>query len=269
MQIKELQKKAKKVRRLVFEKIIVSGKGHIGGTYSCVELLVGLYFSGLLKIDLQNLKWHERDRVLLGKGHACLGLYAIFLELGMMSQEIFNTYGENGGLGGQLDISTPGIEYNTGSLGHVLGIGAGIALAAKLDNKNYRSYAIMGDAECFEGSVWEAIAFAGQHKLDKLIGIIDRNRLSVTEVLDDESLFRDFETKLRAFDWDFYEIDGHSFSDIMQVLQLVQNAKKPTMILANTIKGKGISYMENQASWHHGVPNSKEIELARNELDRE
>ena len=125
---------------------------------------------------------------------------------------------------------------------------------------------MLGDAECYEGSIWEALIFAGQQGLDKLVGIIDRNRLSVTDVLDDDSFFKDFPTKVRAFDWDCHEIDGHSFSEIVDVLNAVKNAKKPTMILANTIKGKGVSFMENGIKWHHSVPNATELELARQEL---
>lgn len=266
MQIKDLEKKARWVRRVVLESIASSGKGHIGGTYSCTDLLVALYYAGILRVDPKNPKWNDRDRLLVGKGHACLALYAIFMDLGFISRERFAQYGQDGGLGGQLDVSVPGVEYNTGSLGHVLGIAAGMALAAKLDVKSYRAYALMGDAECYEGSVWEALMFAGQHKLDKLVGIIDRNRLSVTDVLDDDSFFKDFKAKITTFDWDCHEINGHSFSEILAVFKEAKNARRPVMIIANTIKGKGISFMENGIKWHHGVPSESELELARKEL---
>jgi transketolase len=219
-----------------------------------------------MTFDPANPDAPDRDRLLIGKGHACLAFYSIFLDLGVITQELFDTYGQNGGLGGQLDVSVPGVEYNTGSLGHVLGIAAGIALASQLDDQSYRAVAIMGDAECCEGSVWEAVIFAGQQKLSRLVAIVDRNRLSVTDVLDDDGFFRDFTAKLRGFDWEAYEIDGHSFEEILAVLEKARKTDKPVMIVANTIKGKGISFMENGIKWHHGVPNPAELEIARREL---
>ena len=165
-----------------------------------------------------------------------------------------------------MDVSIPGVEYNTGSLGHVLGVAAGMSLAAKLDARTFRAFALVGDAEIYEGSIWEAIIFAGEHGLDNLVGIIDRNRLSVTAVLDDYGLFKNLDAKVRAFDWDYYEIDGHSFSEILDVAQEVKKARKPVLICANTIKGKGVSFMENRVQWHHSVPTKEELELARQEL---
>ena len=266
LNVEQMEKKARWVRRMVLESIASGGKGHIGGTYSCTDLLVALYYGGILHVDPSNPGWKGRDRLLIGKGHACLALYAIFVDLGFISRPVFDSYGKDGGLGGQLDTGMPGVEYNTGSLGHFVGVAAGIALAAKMDSAHYRAYALMGDAECYEGSIWEALIFAGQHGLDKLVGIIDRNRLSVTEVLEDDSFFEDFAAKLRAFGWDAYDIDGHSFPEILDVFEAVKKAQKPTMIIANTIKGKGVSFMENGIHWHHGVPNESELALARKEL---
>ena len=267
MKIKDLETKARWVRRLVLESTASTRKGHIGGTYSCTDILVSMYYAGILQVDPKEPKWADRDRLLIGKGHACLALYAIFMDLGFISEECFAGYGKDGGtLGGQLDIGIPGVEYNTGSLGHVLGIAAGMALAAKLDSKNYRAYALMGDAEIYEGSVWEALIFAGQHQLDKLVGIIDRNRLSVTEILEDDSLFRQLRTKVTAFGWDCYEIDGHSFTQILDVFDAVKRAQRPSMIIANTVKGKGVSFMENGVKWHHSIPSDAELAIARKEL---
>lgn len=262
----ELETKARWVRRLVLDTTAATGKGHLGGTYSCTDLLVALYYGGVLNFDPKNPQWQDRDRFLIGKGHACLALYSMFTDLGLMSQERFDSYGVDGGLGGQLDRSIPGVEYNTGSLGHVLGVASGMALAAKMDGKDYRSYALLGDAECYEGSIWEALIFAGEQNLDKLVGIIDRNRLSVLDVLDDEGFFNEFPAKVRSFGWECYEINGHSFHEIFQAFDAVKSSRKPVMILANTIKGKGVSFMENQIKWHHGPPNGDELELARQEL---
>lgn len=267
MVIKELEDKALWVRQMVLEATAASGRGHLGGTFSCTDLLVAMYYGSGMKFDPANPRWRDRDRLLVGKGHACLALYAIFLDLDMISRERYDEYGKDGGsLGAQLDTSIPGIEYNTGSLGHVLGVAAGMALASKLDSRDFRAYALMGDAELYEGSIWEAMIFAGEQGLDKLVGIIDRNRLSVTDVLDDEGLFKDLRAKVRAFDWDYYEIDGHSFPEILGVFKEVRNARKPVMITANTVKGKGVSFMEHGIKWHHEVPNETELELARKEL---
>jgi len=263
---KRLEERALWVRRTVLEAIAERRKGHIGGTYSCVDLLVALYYGGILRFDSAQPAWLDRDRFLIGKGHACLALYAILMDQGFIARERFGEYGVDGGsLGGQLDIRTPGVEYNTGSLGHVLGIGAGIALAAKLDGRDYRAVVMVGDAECYEGSIWEALAFAGQHQLDGLIAIIDRNRLSVMDLLGDDALFAGFGAKVTAFGWDYDEIDGHSFSSILEAFD-GDRSTRPRMILANTIKGKGISFMENGVKWHHGVPNERELAVARREL---
>ena len=265
-QIDDLPKIAARVRLQVLEAAAAGGMVHFGGTYSCTDLMVALYYGGLFRMDPGNPRWADRDRLLIGKGHACLALYAILLDLGLISRSLYDSYGKDGGLGCQLDTSIPGVEYNTGSLGHVLGISAGIALAAKLDSGTYRSYALMGDAECYEGSIWEAIIFAGEQGLDKLVGIIDRNRLSVLDVLEDQAFFRAFPRSAGAFGWDCCEIDGHSFPEILDALRYAQSATKPVMIIANTIKGKGVSFMENELKYHSGLPGRSEMEAARQEL---
>lgn len=266
-EIERLEHKSRWVRRVVLESIASSGKGHIGGTYSCVELLVALYYGGVLRFDPRDPRAPDRDRLLIGKGHACLALYAIFMDLGLITAERFASYGRDGGLGGQLDVSVPGVEYNTGSLGHVLGMAAGMALAAKMDGKTYRSWALLGDAECYEGSVWEALTFAGQQGLDRLVAVIDRNRLSVTDVVDESGPFREFAAKVRTFDWDVREIDGHAFPQILDAFRAAEGAKRPLLIVAHTVKGKGVSFMEHGVKWHHGVPTAQELETARRELE--
>jgi len=266
-QTRFLMDKARWVRREVLEAAATAGRGHLGGTFSCTDLFVSLYYGGVLRFDPRNPRWPDRDRLLVGKGHACLALYAIFLDLGMISRKRYEEYGRDGGtLGAQLDITVPGVEYNTGSLGQVAGVAAGIALAAKMDSRQCRAFALMGDAELYEGAVWEAIAFAGEHRLDKLVCIVDRNRLSVTDVVGDDGLFKDFATKLRAFDWDYYEMDGHSFPEILGVAERLKTANKPSMVVANTVKGKGVSFMENEIRWHHAMPGPDQLLLARKEL---
>ena len=258
---------AKEIRLECLEMSVEKKRGHLGGTFSCVDLLVALYFGGFLSYNENDPTWAYRDRFILSKGHACLALFAILKRIGLLSHEKFASYGEDGGLGGQLDISIPGVDWNTGSLGHSLGVSAGIALAAKLDNRGYRAFTLLGDAECAEGAVWEAIAFASQHKLSNLIGIIDRNRLSVTDAIDDnDPLFANFSSTLRNFGWKPIQINGHCFTDIYYALEEAIECNCPSMLIANTIKGKGVSFMENEPKWHHAVPDTKQLEIARKEL---
>ena len=189
------------------------------------------------------------------------------LDLGFISKKRYLEYGKNGSsLGGQLDVSIPGVEYNTGSLGHALGICAGVAMAAKMDDRKSRAIALVGDAECDEGAIWEAVMFAAEHKLKNLICIIDPNRLSVTQIIESEVLFGNFEKKMNLFEWDCHVIDGHVYKEIFDALELANSTNRPTMILANTIKGKGVSFMENEIKWHHSIPSQKEVEIARKEL---
>jgi len=262
----ELEQKARRIRLDALECTVKKGRGHLGGTYSCVDLLVALYNGGILRVDPSRPEWPDRDRFILSKGHACLALYAILVDLGFMPQGRLDTYGDNGGLGGQLDMSIPGVDWNTGSLGHALGVAAGMAMAARMDGRDYGAFTILGDAEMAEGSVWEAIAFAGDQRLANLVGIIDRNRLSVTDVLEDEGIFRNFGGTMEGLGWAWEEIDGHDIPSVVDALLRSRKSDKPTMILANTIKGKGVSFMENTLKWHHSVPSSVELAIARKEL---
>ena len=266
MNILELERVSKRIRLQVFEQAIKAGIGHLGGTFSCIDLLVGLYYGGTFRIDPENPHSVEQDRFILSKGHACLALYSILLEKGFISRETFMTFGRDGGLGAQLDVSTPGVDWNTGSLGHSIGITAGISLASRLNGNSKYAYSMIGDAELSEGSAWEAIAFAGDENLSNLVVIIDRNKLSVTEVLEDDAIFYNLGSKIESFGWNFIEIDGHSHREIADALNSIRNSTKPTMLLANTIKGKGVSFMENQIKWHHAMPTPEEIVVARNEL---
>ena len=253
------QEKARWVRLEVLKAIVKSGKSHIGGTYSCTDLLVALYYGKLLR---------KHDRFILSKGHACTALYAIYLDLNMMSQKTYDSYGKNGGLGGQLEMWIPGVDFNTGSMGHAMGVATGMALAARMDKKDYRAVTIVGDAELFEGSCWEAIIFAGQESLNNLVVIVDRNRLSVTDAIDDDSVYMDFKKKIESFGWRHENINGHDFRDISMSFQKIKKSKKPTIIIADTIKGKGVSFMENNVEWHNALPSPEQIQAARMELKK-
>lgn len=261
-----IQKKAAQLRIKVLTAIYKSGSGHVGGAFSVIEILVALYYGGILRIKPKNPKFANRDRFIC-KGQASFALYTILVDLGFFDISLLKQYGKNGScLGAELNIDTPGVEYNTGSLGNGLGIGAGMALAAKMDKRNYRVFVLMGDGECDEGSIWEAATFASQHQLNNLIGIVDRNRLSVTQFIEDDGFSGSLYDKFKACGWQCATINGHSFAEIFRVLNDLENIKRPLMIIANTIKGKGVSFMENAIKWHHSVPTKEEFELAMKEL---
>lgn len=262
----ELEAKAKKLRLRVLESVVVARKGHLGGTYSCMELLIALYYGKLLNVRPADPCWDDRDRFLIGKGHACLALYHIWADLGFFPSSELARYGQNGGLGGQLDLSIPGAEHNTGSLGHAMGIGAGIALAARLDGRQHKTVVLLGDAECDEGAIWESAMFAARHQLASLITIIDRNRMSVTDFVPDNDTSGSLETKFAACNWNVKCIDGHSFPAIFEAFATCGVNGQPTVIIADTIKGKGVSFMENGIKWHHALPGPEEVALARKEL---
>jgi transketolase len=263
----DLEKISRQVRLDVLDASGTSGGGHLGGTFSCVEILVSIFFSDLFsfKSALSN-KNNKRDYFILSKGHACLAYYSILRQLGEISEEKFYSFATNSGLGAQLDTSLPGVDWNTGSLGHSIGICAGLSLASTLEDKNGKAVTLIGDSELSEGSTWEAIAFCGDNKLSNVIVIVDRNRLSVTTRIDMDSIYKGLEQKIRLFDWNFIEIDGHSHDEIANSLNVAFNSKKPTMILANTIKGKGVPFMENNITWHHKKPSISELEVAKKEL---
>lgn len=265
--IKELEKKANWTRRQVLETIASAKMGHIGGIFSCTDIFVALYYGGILRYDPANPKWQERDRLIVGKGHACLALYHIWVDVGMLEPSRLKEFGMNGStLSGQLNLDTPGAEYNTGSLGHALGIAAGMALAAKMGKKDYRCFVLLGDGECAEGSIWESVMFASKQRLDNLICIVDRNRLGVLDVIEEDDGSGRLEDKFKACRWKCKVIDGHSFKELLNAFTNLGKLKRPTVIIANTVKGKGVSFMENGAKWHHSVPNEEELNIARREL---
>lgn len=265
-----LKKKANSVRIQVLEMIASAGKGHIGGTFSCIDILVTLYYGGVLRfVNPQDPNWNKRDRFILSKGHSAAALYAILADLGYFPiSELYNYQKEGCILTGHPHKRIPGIEADTGSLGHGLGIGAGLALSAKIDKKDFLTVVLLGDGECYEGSVWEAAMFASHHKLNNLIGIVDKNGICSIDFIKDCLEIEPLEDKYRAFGWDAISVDGHSFQDLISVLSSVRIRKsdKPLMIIAQTIKGKGVSFMENNPKWHHSVPKGAEAVAAMQEL---
>lgn len=259
---------ASRIRLQTLKMIARAKAGHIGSNFSIVDILTVLY-NDVLKFDAKQLNLPSRDRFILSKGHACACLYATLAEKGFFPKSWLNTfYLEGGMLAGHATHTVPGIEVSTGALGHGLSIACGMSLAAKRDRKNWRVFCLLSDGEFDEGSVWESLLFAPHHKLDNLTMIIDYNKIqamgNTNEVLNLEPLAE----KLTAFNWQVKKIDGHNFDEIKQVLMSVPFKKgQPSCIIAHTVKGKGVSFMENKLEWHYKTPSEEELMQAVKEIN--
>lgn len=266
----KLKKIATTIRCEIIKMLTEAGSGHTGGSLSCVELLVALYW-GKLKHDSKNPNWPERDRFLLSKGHACPALYAVLAECGYFPKEDLKTLRKIGShLQGHPDrLKTPGIEFSSGSLGHGISVGIGMALAAKLDNAQFRVYVLVGDGEMQEGEMWEAFSCAGHYKLDNICVILDNNNLQIDGRVSDVMNIEPLDKRIISFGWHYIEIDGHNFQEIFSALNEAESVKgKPTFIRARTVKGKGVSFIEDNPSWHGIAPNAEQCKLALDELIR-
>ena len=257
-----------KIRRHVVCMTHRAQSAHVGTSLSMADLLAVLYGS-VLRVDPSHPQWPERDRFILSKGHGCAGLYAVLAELGFFPLTWLDDFYQNGSrLAGHITHhGVPGVEVSTGSLGHGLPIGCGLALASKRDGQPYRVFTLLSDGECDEGSIWEAALFAAHHALDNLIAIVDYNKIqslgTVQEVLKLEPLA----AKWEAFGWGVREIDGHDFEQILRALTNIPFVPaRPTCIIAHTIKGKGVSFMENKLLWHYRSPDKHELRSALAEL---
>jgi len=270
MDIASLEHTARKVRKHIIGMIFAAGSGHPGGSLSAVELMVGLYLKQL-RFDPKNPQDPGRDFFILSKGHVCPVLYAVLVELGCLEDSELCTLRKPGSrLQGHpaKDKGLPGIEVSTGSLGYGLSIGAGAALGFKRAGKNNRVYVLMGDGEQQEGSIWEAAMAAGHFKLDNLCGIVDYNKLQIDGKVADVMNVEPLADKYRSFGWNALEIDGHSFTAVLDAYAAAQKfTGKPTVIIAHTVKGKGVSFMENSAEWHGKAPTKDETEKAFREIE--
>ncbi len=243
-------------------------KGHPGGALSATDIVAALFFD-IMRINPSDPGWRDRDRFILSKGHACPVLYTALANRGYFTKESYHSFRKiNGMLQGHPDMrSTPGVDMTTGSLGHGLSAGIGMALAAKIDKRNYRVFVLLGDGECQEGLVWEAALSAPKYGLDNLTAIVDSNRLQSCDWIDSTIPMEPFAAKWSAFGWNVLEIDGHNMKEVIAALDLaVAHKKKPTVIIADTIKGKGVSFMENDNAWHQQAPDRKQFEQAMAEL---
>lgn len=261
---------ARTIRLEALKMVHSSGASHIGSSFSMAELLAVLY-GKVLRVDPEKPDWPERDRFILSKGHGCAGLYAALAEKGFFPRDWLASFYKDGGrLPGHATYGIPGIEVSTGSLGHGLAIATGMACAGRRQARSFRVFVLLSDGECDEGSTWEAAMFAGHHRLQNLLAIIDYNKIqslgSVAEVLGLEP----FAAKWRSFGWAVKEIDGHNLAQVVEALEGVPEAgNRPTCIIAHTIKGKGVSFMEGNILWHYRSPDAAEYRKALAELELE
>lgn len=258
-----------RIRRDAIEMTHLSNGSHIASVLSIADIIAVLY-ADVMKYDSNNPKMEERDRIILSKGHAGAAIYAALAEEGFFDVEELKTHYANGSrLSGHVSHkNVPGVEFSTGSLGHGLSVGAGMAFAAKLDNKKHKVFVILGDGECDEGSIWECALFANQYKLDNLVAIVDSNKMQSMDFCENTIALSPFAEKWKTFGWNVKNIDGHNHEELRNALLETENSMhKPTVVIANTIKGKGISFMENNIVWHYRAPQGEDYENAVKELE--
>jgi len=267
--ILELKKLSTECRKHIIEEVFSAASGHPGGSLSCVDILTLLYFNNM-KVDVNNPKWEDRDRFVLSKGHCSPALYAVLAEKGFFDKNTLTSFRQaESFLEGHPNMDkVPGVDMSTGSLGQGISAAVGMALSAKLYNKDYRVYSILGDGEIEEGQVWEACMSAAHYKLNNLTAFLDYNGLQIdgdiTDVMNPEPLT----DKFAAFGWNVITADAHNFVELQDAIDEAQKVTdKPTMIIAKSIKGKGVSFMENQASWHGTAPKQEQRDQAIQELD--
>jgi len=266
--IKELEEKAKRIRRLIIQMLAKAGSGHPGGSLSATDLITVLYFS-VLRHDPKNPNWPERDRFHMSKGHCCPLWYAVLAESGYFPLEKLWTLRQLGSiLQGHPDRRTPGVDVASGSLGQGLSVALGMSLAGKIDHNDYRVYVLLGDGEIQEGNIWEAAMAASHYKCDNLCAILDYNGFQIDGKVKEIMNLEPLVAKWQAFGWHTIEIDGHNIKEILSAYEEAKNIKeKPTIIIAHTIKGKGVSFMENIVDFHGRAPTKEEAEQALKELE--
>jgi len=269
--IKFLKEKARELRTNIITMIFEAQSGHPGGSLSAADIVTVLYFNEL-KVRPSEPKWKDRDRVILSKGHACPVIYAALAMKGFYPMDVIYTLRKMGSIlqGHPCMKKTPGIDITTGSLGHGLSVGAGMAFGAKFDNLDSRVFVILGDGEIQEGMVWEAAMLASKYKLDNLIAIIDNNNLQIDGTCSEVMPIEPLDQKWEAFGWEVFTIDGHCIEEILNVFEKIKKVQeKPICIIAKTVKGKGVSYMEDECNWHGMCPNQEQYETAERELGGE
>lgn len=259
---------ATEARKRLLQMIFNAKAGHTGGSLSSVDILTALYFE-IMNIRPEHPEYPDRDRFIMSKGHSVEALYAVLSRRGFFDDNVLDTYGEKGSiLAGHPTRKVPGVELNSGALGHGLSVGVGLALAAIRSGFPWRTYVLMGDGEHGEGSIMEAAAAAGHYRLDNLVAIIDRNKLQISGTTEEVMTIDDLSMKYTVCGWKVGECDGNNVEDLITIIRNTPfEPDRPSLVIAHTVKGKGVSFMENKANWHHKVPSEQELELALIELD--
>jgi transketolase len=269
--INMLEKKTQEIRTLVLEMCAKAGTGHVTSSFSCAEILVALYYGGILRFDPKCPEWEDRDKFILSKGQASPILYAVLADLGFYSKDELGEFcSEKGIFGVHLQHDVPGVEITSGSLGQGIGIATGIALGHKMNRELPLTVALLGDGECHEGSVWEAAMFASQNKLNNLIAIVDRNYLCATHFTENSLSLEPLVGKWESFGWETYTVDGHDIEALLKVMKNIRSRTTtgPIAIIAETVKGKGVDFMCDHPLWHGIAPTGEQIEQAFEELKK-
>lgn len=267
----ELRQKIKEARLRTLELCVKAGHGHISSAFSCAEICGVLYYR-IMRYRVNEPDWEERDRIIMSKNHASVMLFPIMNDVGIITDEEYQTIMcEGSRRTHHTDISLPGMDFSGGALGIGLGMAAGSALAAQIDKKSYITFCILGDAECCEGSIWESVMFAGHNHLNNLVAIIDHNNMGVSDHTSNMINMEPVEDKWRSFGWETRRINGHDVRALYDALSDVRDrqCEKPLVIVADTIKGKGVRFIEDQLQWHGRVPRGDEVENAFSQLEEE
>ncbi|MGF7057451.1 transketolase [Brassicibacter mesophilus] len=269
-ELKFLEKKAHELRSLCVNTVVWAGSGHIGGSLSAMDIFTILYYK-YLNINPKNPEWEDRDRFILSKGHVGVGFAPVLADKGYFDKKLLKEYNHTGSsLGMHLDSrKVPGVDASTGSLGHGLSIALGTALAARLQNKSYLTYCLLGDGECNEGSIWEAAMAISHYNVTNVITIVDRNKCMIDGRTEDIMKLEPFADKWKAFGFIVKEVNGHSFKELSEAIEYSQNEKSaPVVIIANTVKGCGVDFMEDDHRWHYGGLDSEKYKQCMESLNR-
>lgn len=268
--IEKLKKKANYIRNQVLDMCVKAGTGHVNSSFSSVEILLALYYGDILRFDPRNPKWKERDRFFLSKGQASPLMYTILADLGFFPEDELTRFNQADGIFGvHLQDDVPGVEITSGSLGLGLGIAAGTALAAKMSRELYMTFALLGDGECYEGSIWESAMFASHNRLNNLVAIVDRNHLCATDFTENILALEPLDKKWEACGWRVININGHSFKEILEALEGFRSRKstQPLVIIADTRKGQGVEFMSDVPLWHSLAPKGQDAIDAKREIN--
>lgn len=269
-EIMKFEKKAHELRNLCVDTVVWAGSGHIGGSMSSMDIFTILYYK-YLKINPKNPKWEDRDRFILSKGHVGVGIAPVLADKGYFDKELLKDFNHTGSsFGVHLDsLKVPGVDASTGSLGHGLSIALGMAIAARQRSKSFITYCLLGDGECNEGSVWEAAMAIAHYNVTNLVTIVDRNHCMIDGRTEDVMALEPFADKWKAFGFIVKEVNGHDFKELSEAIEFaIDEESKPVVIIANTIKGCGIDFMEDDYKWHYGGLDSEKVRLSKESLQR-